>query len=176
LKSSTSFIILGLFTSEFKFEHSFILIYVNMRKKISKIYESYYIISCSFLLKIDKLNRCGLTNGRKTRTAVVASINVNGKKIDGNEQTLYMYVLLSRIRCSIYPSSTNSHDMNIQRLTHWTGQTVIHSLSLSLSPSSSSSLSMNYSYDRKALRISSWIEWNIKKRRRRRNWRVPCIV
>jgi hypothetical protein len=103
-----------------------------------------------------------------TAAAAVSSINVNGKKIDGSEEKTNilftrMFFFLIYVVPSI-PSSTNSHDMNIQRLT--LNRSNGHSLFLSLS--SSSSPSMNYSYDRKTLSICRVEESEMKKIRRRR--------
>ena len=75
-------------------------------------------------------------------------------------------VLLSRLCCipSIHPSSTNSHDMNIQRTT--LNRSNGHSFSPSLSPPL---LSMNYMCDRKALRILNWTESNEKKQQKEKD-------
>jgi hypothetical protein len=69
-----------------------------------------------------------------TAAAAVSSINVNGKKIDGSEEKTNilftrMFFFLVYVVPSI-PSSTNSHDMNIQRLT--LNRSNGHSLSLYL--------------------------------------------
>lgn len=146
MKTSTSFIFLGLFPSEFEFKH----IDVNTRNDLKTI---------------------GWYQHRETRTSTVLLMNVNGQEkkrstAEKRKRNDFLYVCVLLFLLCLVPSISLHRPIAVTWTysdQHWTGQTVILPFPLFLP--------MNYSHINKTL---NWIVWN--RKRRRRYWHMPDII